>query len=46
MKKFYVMIQDSVDYEIEAETEEQAVEQAYQYWLEREPDIFVDDEES
>ena len=45
MKKFYVMVRDSVDYEIEAETEEQAVEKAYEYWLEREPDIFVDDEQ-
>lgn len=44
MKKFYVMVRDSVDYEIEAETEEQAIEKAYEYWLEREPDIFVDDE--
>ena len=46
MKKFYVMVRDSVDYEIEAETEEQAIEQAYQYWTERDPDILVDDEES
>ena len=45
MKKFYVMIRDSADYEIEAETEEQAIETAYQYWLERDPDIFVDDDE-
>ena len=45
MKKFYVMIRDSVDYEIEAETEEQAIEKALDYWAEREPDIFVDDEE-
>lgn len=45
MKKFYVMIRDSVDYEIEAETEEDAIDQAYEYWMQREPDIFVDNEE-
>ena len=45
MKKFYVMIRDSVDYEIEAETEEQAIERAYEWWAEREPDIFVDNDE-
>ena len=44
MKKFYVMIRDSVDYEIEAETEEDAIETAIQNWYERNPDIFVDDE--
>ena len=45
MAKYYVMVRDSADYEIEAENEEQAVEIAYEYWLEREPDIFVDSEE-
>ena len=45
MAKFYVMVRDSADYEIEAENEEQAVEKAYEYWLQREPDIFVDSEE-
>ena len=39
------MIRDSVDYEIEAETEEDAIDQAYEYWMQREPDIFVDNEE-
>ena len=45
MAKYYVMVRDSVDYEIEAETEEQAIEIALDYWVERNPDIFVDDEE-
>lgn len=45
MKKFYVMIRDSVDYEIEAETEEDAIEKALDYWAEREPEFYVDDEE-
>ena len=45
MKKFYVMIRDSADYEIEAETEEQAIERALDYWAERKPDVFVDDDE-
>ena len=45
MKKFYVMIRDSADYEIEAETEEDAIEKAYEWWTQRDPDIFVDDEE-
>ena len=45
MKKFYVMIRDSVDYEIEAETEEDAIEIALEAWGEREPDVFVDTDE-
>ena len=45
MAKYYVMVRDSVDYEIEAETEEQAVDIAFEYWLNREPDIFVDNKE-
>ena len=45
MAKFYVMVRDSADYEIEAENEEMAIEIAYEYWLEREPDIFIDSEE-
>lgn len=45
MKKFYVMIRDSADYEVEAETEEQAIEIALDYWAERDPDIFVDNDE-
>lgn len=45
MKKFLIVIQDSAEYEIKADTEEQAIEQAYQYWLERDPDIFVEDEQ-
>lgn len=45
MKKFYVMIRDSADYEIEAETEERAIEIAYNYWVERDPDIYVDSKE-
>ena len=44
MAKYYVMVRDSADYTIEAENEEQAVERAYEYWLQREPDIFVDEE--
>ena len=47
MKKFYVMIRDSHDYEIEAETEEDAIEVALEEWRDSDPDIFVDiDEES
>lgn len=45
MKKFYVMIRDSVDYEVEAETEEDAIESALEWWAERNPDIFVDNDE-
>ena len=45
MKKFYVMIRDSVDYEVEAETESDAIEKALEWWTERWPDIFVDDDE-
>ena len=45
MKKFYVMIRDAHDYEIEAETEEQAIEIALEEWRDNDPDIFVDSDE-
>ena len=45
MKKFYIMIRDSADYEVEAETEDEAIEKALRYWDEREPDVFVDNDE-
>ena len=45
MKKFYVVIEDSVGYEIEAKTEDEAIEKALGYWDEREPDVFVENEE-
>ena len=45
MKKFYIMIRDSVDYEIEAETEDEAIDKALEYWAEREPEFYVDGEE-
>lgn len=45
MKKFYIMVRDSADYEIVAETEDEAIEKAIDYWAGRDPDIFVDAEE-
>ena len=43
MKKFDVCISDYVEYlEIEAETEEEAIAQAWEWWVCRSPDFRVE----
>ena len=39
MAKWDISLHDTVDYEIEAETEEEAFEIALEYWAERIPGI-------
>lgn len=39
MKKFYVTMTSTAEYTVEAETEEEAIEMAYDWFSEREPDI-------
>ena len=44
MPKFNIEISDNADYpEIEAETEEEALYKAIQWWCEREPDIHCEE---
>lgn len=39
MKKFYVTMTSTVEYLVEAETEEEAIETACDWFSEKEPDI-------
>lgn len=46
MPKFTITLQDSVTYEsIEADTKEEAMLRAYDWWDERCPDSYVEEEE-
>ena len=45
MPKFYLDIRDSVEYTIEANTPEEAIEIALEWWGERTPDIIHVEEE-
>ena len=45
MPKFYLDIRDSVEYTIEANTPEEAIEIALEWWSERTPDIIHVEEE-
>lgn len=44
MKKWDICLRDVTEYEIEAETKEEAVEIALDYWVERLPEILWCDE--
>lgn len=43
MKKWSIDIKDETNYIIEAETQEEAVEKALDFWIEREPDIYAEE---
>ena len=45
MPKFYVSLRDSTDYTVEANTPEEAIEMALEWWSERMPDIIHVEEE-
>lgn len=43
MPKWSIDIRDEAIYFIEAETKEEAVEKALDFWIEREPDIYAEE---
>ena len=44
-KKYSITIEDFVGYDIEADSEEKAIEIALEWWAEREPTVYVENEE-
>ena len=46
MPKWSIDMRDEVIYFIEAETREEAIEKALDFWIEREPDIYAEEIEA
>ena len=44
-KKYSITIEDFVNYDIEADSEEKAIEIALDYWVERDPTVYVESKE-
>ena len=43
MKEWVVDVRDNTFYFIKAETKEEAIEKALDFWFEREPDIYAEE---
>ena len=43
MARFKITIQDYVEYDITAETEDEAINKACDFWINRNPDIFLEE---
>ena len=44
-KRYSISIEDFIHYDLEADSEEEAIEIALEYWAEREPDVYVEEDE-